>query len=254
LHKLSVIICEDDVRQRERIEEIVANCMKHENWNIEVDLATECPLRVLEHVQSIPDQDTLYILDVNLNHELNGIDLAAQIREYDKAGRIIFVTTHGELSHLTFTYKLEVMDYIIKDNPEGIIERIEECIYLAVTRLKSNHNTVGEAHYIKIGNKLKPVPYKEIMFFASSDTPHKVILHMENGVLEFYGSIKSIAESHPHFYRCHKSYVVNLQNVKNVDRVQKKIEMVNGSECIVSMRGIPGLMKALKVNQKKRAL
>ena len=52
----------------------------------------------------------------DLGADINGINLGEEIRQLDPTGYIIFITTHAELSHLTFKYKVEALDYIIKDD------------------------------------------------------------------------------------------------------------------------------------------
>ena len=44
------------------------------------------------------------------------------------------------------------------------------------------------------------------------------------------------------FCRCHRSYLVNKKNIKEVDFKNKIVHMVNGETCLVSVR----LMKGLK--------
>ncbi|EOH8714631.1 response regulator, partial [Enterococcus faecalis] len=109
---LSVIICEDNPKQRKRIETIIKNYIMIEDLDMELTLSTDDPQQVLEHVKDDPKQVRLYFFDVDLQHELSGIALAYEIRKIDNIGKIIFVTTHSEMSYLTFTYKIEAMDYI----------------------------------------------------------------------------------------------------------------------------------------------
>ena len=51
-------------------------------------------------------------------------------------GNIIFVTSHSELTYLTFVYKVSAMDFIFKDDPNQLKTRIIDCIETAHTRLK----------------------------------------------------------------------------------------------------------------------
>lgn len=76
------------------------------------------------------------------------------------------------------------------------------------------------------------------MFFESSPVPHKIVLHMDNSQLEFYGSIKELEEVGESFYPCHKSFVVNRDNIKSIDRAKREIEMVNEEVCLVSIRAL----------------
>ena len=47
-----------------------------------------------------------YFLDIQLEVDINGIKLGSEIRKYDPIGNIIFVTSHSELTYLTFVYKV----------------------------------------------------------------------------------------------------------------------------------------------------
>ncbi|MFR8960479.1 MAG: response regulator, partial [Enterococcus faecalis] len=134
---ISIIICEDDWRQRQMLETYVKNYIMMESLDMELVFSTGNPLEVLEFVKSQSRIIGLYFLDVDLQHEMSGLTLAAKIRDYDNLGKIVFVTTHGELSYLTFTYKVEALDYIIKDNKEHLQQKICENIQLAHERITS---------------------------------------------------------------------------------------------------------------------
>ncbi len=45
------------------------------------------------------------------------------------------------------------------------------------------------------------------------------------------------------FYRCHKSYLINLDNIKGIHTKQRKVTMVNERECLVASRKVKGLQK-----------
>ncbi|GGO06589.1 LytR/AlgR family response regulator transcription factor [Saccharibacillus kuerlensis] len=238
---LSVFICEDDSKQRERLEKIVADHIMIEALDMELVHTTGDPTSVLDYLDRHPKTTGLYFLDVDLKHEMSGIALASEIRERDNSGKIVFVTTHGELSYLTFIYKVEAMDYIIKDRSDEIERKVRECMVVACKRHLIDGGAQPRRFKIKVGEKTRSIDYQDIMFFESSSVPHKIILHMDNSQLEFYGSIKELEELGGSFYRCHKSYVVNKNNIKSIDRVKREIEMVNEEICLVSVRALKGL-------------
>ncbi|MCL1949730.1 MAG: LytTR family DNA-binding domain-containing protein [Turicibacter sp.] len=237
---LSVIICEDDIKQRERLETTIRNYLMMENYPTKIVLSTHNPDDVMNYLKSNPKTVGLYFFDVDLQHELNGITLASKVREWDDLGKIVFITTHGELSYLTFTYKVEAMDYIIKDQP-NLEQRVRECIALAHSRHLKDTTGKKQQYKIKVGDVNFSIPYDDIMFFESAPVPHKIILHRENSQLEFYGSIKGIADSLPDFFRCHKSYVINPKNIRLIEESTREAEMVNGQRCLVSVRKLKEL-------------
>ena len=73
------------------------------------------------------------IFRYTIRSDINGIKLGSEIRKYDPIGNIIFVTSHSELTYLTFVYKVSAMDFIFKDDPNQLKTRIIDCIETAHT-------------------------------------------------------------------------------------------------------------------------
>lgn len=241
---LGIIICEDNKVQRERIESIVENLILIENMHAEVRFVDGDPVRVLEHVKE-KQETNLYLLDVNLESTISGIDLAREIRKYDPRGFIVFITSHIEMSYLTFVYKVEAMDYIIKESKEVLTKRIKECMDNALERYgnKSGANN-NKVFSVKIGDRIENIQYDDIMFFETSSTAHKVTMYCTNRIIEFYSSIKDLEEQlDKQFYKCHRACIVNKNNIKEIDKKNKEAIMKNGQKCFISVRQLQDLIK-----------
>jgi len=241
IKQLSIFICEDDLAQRQTLEKIIRDYIMIEDLALEIVLITANPMDILNYLEENPKTIGLYFLDVDLGHEVTGIGLATKIREIDDLGKIVFVTTHGELSYLTFMYKVEALDYIVKDNPGGIRQRVRDCIKIAYERYLNDKNPEKKIYRVKVGDRVLAIDRDEIMFIESSDVPHMLILHLDNSQIEYYGSLKEVEEALPMFYRCHKSYVVNPRNIKEIYKSTNEVEMVNEEICLVSVRKMKGL-------------
>ncbi|EOL44519.1 LytR/AlgR family response regulator transcription factor [Enterococcus caccae] len=240
---LSIFICEDETEQRKNIERYVKNTIMIEDYDMELVISSADPHEILEFVKTHPKTTGLYFLDVDLKHEMSGIALASEIREQDDLGKIVFVTTHAELSYLTFTYKVEAMDYIIKDHPEHIQKRIQECVHTAFKRYKNDRQEKKNIFKINVGDKVHVINHEDILFFETSPTPHKIILHLDNSQLEFYGAIKELVSISDDFYRCHKSFVINKKNIKKIHKKEREVEMNNGEICYISTRFMKNLIE-----------
>ncbi|MBC9723071.1 MAG: LytTR family transcriptional regulator DNA-binding domain-containing protein [Lactobacillus sp.] len=46
-------------------------------------------------------------------------------------------------------------------------------------------------------------------------------------------------------FQCHKSYIINLQNVVRIDKKEKKVYFENGESCFVSRRLVKELERLL---------
>jgi len=245
---LHVLICEDDPQHREHMESIVIRHITTEDVEMELVLSAGCPTDVLDHLEEHPDTNGLYFLDVDLQHDMSGIELATKIKEIDASAIIVFVTTHEELSYLVFRYRIEALDYIIKDRPEDVETRAAECMLAAYKRYLDTRASDSKHKYyhVKAGDQIWNIPYDEILFFETDPTVrHKMILHMENSRIKFRGFISEVAKIGPEFYRCHKSFVVNIKNIRYVDRHTEEIEMKNGNRVPITVRKIPELLRMI---------
>lgn len=112
---LNIFVCEDNPAQRQAIVQIIQNTVLIEELDMRLVLETADPYELLEKAAS--SQDTgIYFLDIDLSSSINGLQLAQQIRLCDPRGFIIFITAHSELSFMTFQYRVEAMDFVLKDN------------------------------------------------------------------------------------------------------------------------------------------
>lgn len=239
---LPIIICEDNDIQREKIKNFIELAIAKWNFDFEISLCTGKVEELLSFLDEQRELKAIYFLDVDLKNEINGIMLAEHIRKKDSSGYIIFITTHSEMSHLTFKYKVEAMDYIIKDNYSEIKSRIEQCLnYINKTYYTSALK--GQVLTFKQDDRVFNIALNDILFIESSPNPHKIIIHEETRLVEVYGSLKDLEDKlTKDFFRCHRAYFVNKRKIKEIDKRNRIIYMTNGEKCLASFRCIGGLL------------
>ncbi|WP_160692150.1 LytTR family DNA-binding domain-containing protein [Clostridium sp. C2-6-12] len=237
----NIIICEDDKNERKKFEDILNS--KIGKYDFQIALSTNDPYEVVTHIETSKNS-CIYFLDVDLNSELNGFDLAKLIRTHDPNGYIVFLTGHAELTLLTFQYKVQALDYIIKGDINTITTKVEECLKAISTNLTAIKNKNENKFSLEIGNNIVFLDFDDILFFETADTEHKICVHTLNGQSEFYGTLKDVEKKVPSdFYKTHRSYLVNTKNIKNIDKKNMVVIMHNGEICYISIRYLKGLLK-----------
>lgn len=233
---LNIFVCEDDSAQRKNVVQIIKNTILIEELDMRLILDTPNPYELLEAVRT--SQNTgIYFLDIDLKCDMNGMKLAQQIRMFDPRGFIIFVTSHSELSYMTFQYRVEAMDFVLKDNPAEAKVKIRECLLNALERYTLQTNKTHKVYTIEIGERKITVDYNDILFFETSGNIHKVILHAKDRQIEFSGSMKELEKTlDDNFVRCHRSFLVNKNNIQEVDTKNRIIYFANGETCLMSLR------------------
>jgi len=243
---LSIFICEDDLVQKEMLGKIIENYILMEDLDMELVLSTDDPDIVLDYVLKNSEMGGLYFLEADLNHEMDGIALAVELRTLDPLGKIVFVTTHTELAFLTFQHKIEALDYIIKEADfEEIKSKVVQCVQIAHDRQLSNKKTNKHYFALRIAGKTEIIPLREIMFFETASVRNRLILHLRNSKVQFRGTMKGVESHNPAFVRVHHAIVANKHSIKSIDAKKMVIEFVNGETCLVSVRRLNALEKAL---------
>ena len=233
---LDIFVCEDNAAQRRTIVNIIQNTVLIEELDMQLTLDTGDPYMLLEKVKT--SQNTgIYFLDIDLNSSMNGMKLAQQIRLHDPRGFIIFITAHSELSYMTFQYRVEAMDFVLKDNPAEAKVKLRECLLNAMERHTLQTNKTHKVYTLEVGGRKINVDYEDILFFETSSNIHKVILHAKDRQIEFPSALKELASVlDGNFVRCHRAFLVNKNNIKEVDTKNRIIHFANGETCLMSTR------------------
>jgi len=235
---LHIFICEDNKAQRARMEGIVNRHLLLEDFDMNIALSVENPAVLLNYLETHRIQSGLYLLDVDLQSDINGIELAAKIKKMDVSATIVFITTYSEMMHYVFRLKIEAMEYILKDSPpEEIEQRVIECMRVAYQRFLDGKHTKSKYFTVKIGEQKLNILYDDILFFESNTSRrNKILLHKSNSILEFYGTISDVSNLGPPFCKCHQSFVVNVNYVKRIDSHNRIAEMVDDTIIPISRR------------------
>lgn len=237
---LNVIICEDNAVQRKEIESIINGIS---DFHDEIALSTDNPKEVLTYIDNTAES-FIYFLDVELNADLNGFELAHLIRTIDTTGYIIFLTAHAELTLLTFQYKVQALDYIIKGNSNILKEKILDCFKAVNNCLNISKSKINNKIPIDIGNNIVFWNFDDILFFETAGKGHKISIHTRSGQSEFYGTLKNIEKNvSSDFYKTHRSYLINTKKIKSINKSSMVVEMINGEICYVSIRYLKGLLR-----------
>ncbi|APX71659.1 response regulator transcription factor [Companilactobacillus allii] len=246
-----IYLLEDDRNQLSEYKETIEKTIMINDFAMSL-VGTACTVEEFNSFFKVT-QYGLFFLDMEIGDDKQaGLRLASFIRERMPMSQIVFITTHSELSFLTLERKIAPMDYVLKDlTLNEIKEHIGADIELAQKIYKNTifHrvNTFG----YKIGSRFFSVPLDDVIALHTSKEFHgRVILSSLNKEATFSGNLNNLENKYDIFFRCDKSWLVNLDKVVSYDSHTRKLKMVRDSECDVSYRKSGSLTRALKDNGK----
>jgi len=231
---INVFICEDQEAQRKSLEKLIKIHISMELLDMSISLSAHDPHELLDYVKTNKIIDGLYFLDIDLKTDMNGIELAAEIRKYDKRGMIAFITAEKDAHKLVFEYYIEAIGYVEKLGTENMRKGIIKCITKAQERLILNEE---KRFVFKVGENSLSRPYSEILYFEKSENDkNKVSMVTTTGQFEFFGILKEIANAHKSFHQADRSYVFNMDNVVKFEKKKGQVTLLNGIVCYISSR------------------
>lgn len=215
---INFVICDDNLNIAKKLKEMFEILFVKNDIEAQIKFVTDNPNEVLEYEENnIVD---VLILDINLNSNISGIDVAKKIRKRNKKIYIIFSTGHLEYSLVA--YSVKTFDYLPKP---VTLERLE----VTLNRLLEDLNNNPSNSFIKINNKTI-INQKEIYFIKKDGM--KLVFCTNSGEFETYNSLEKIQNTLPtNFVRCHKSYIANTQQILNINKRNNSIIFNNNKTC-----------------------
>lgn len=165
-------------------------------------------------------------MDIDWQQEKNGMDMAEMLYGLLPAAKIIYVTGYSDrfLQHI-FLNRTNLSGYLTKPVDPELLEKnlrkVEEGMLL--------QDEAGL--FLNINGSGVHIPFREIIYIESRD--HAVTVHAVTGTVNAHVPLRQIMRQLPDdFYQCHKSYVVNLRQIRRFE--YPDILMKNGEKASVS--------------------
>ena len=146
------------------------------------------------------------------------------------------------------------LDFIDKETSDQVFKnRVADCVLYTKTTLLENQSVVDYFDYSYKGNDLC-IPYHDILYIETTGTSHKLRIVGKNFAKEFYGTMTDIQEKDKEtqrFYLAHKSFLVNIGNVREIDRKKMEVVFYEDHRCPISRLKTKKLRELMAKNQKK---
>ena len=204
---IKIAFCDDDNAVLSDLHRLLALYRAEKNMEIDDD-SFHSPLDLIAEIEQGTRFDTLF-LDVLMPGE-NGIDAAAEIRNYDKNAKIIFLTSSSEFAVQSYT--VNAFYYQLKPI---CTENFFHLMDSVLSQCKKEQASSLILHSKTGITRIKPaqLEYCEVI--------HRTLfIHLTSGkVLECIGSLDELGRQlipYGSFLRPHRSYLVNLEYIQNL--------------------------------------
>jgi len=241
---MHINILEDDIIQQQKLKRYLVEIMRENDWSYQQINTYSRPEQLLTTLTGRGTHH-LYFLDVELKgSDKKGFEVAKEIRSHDPYAIIIFVTTHSEFLSLTFKYQVSALDFIAKDqDARNFKQQLEKNLQHVVEQF--NIDTPLDLFQFNTPKAHFKIPFSDILYFETQPGTRQIVLVGVAQRMEFTGQLQDIAAMDSRLFRSHRAYLVNTNNIEQIDKVNNAIIFKNQSTCLISRRKVKALINIL---------
>ena len=213
---IRIVICDDERHMSDHIRAMTSDFFRKKNREIQLRTFTSG-----EDLLNYDGQIDILFLDIQMKG-MDGMETARKLRADKFRGFLIFITVLKEMVFQSF--EVQAYDYLVKPVEEKQFEKTMERLF------PSMQNAVEDRLLVQKGYEGRIILKKEIVFCEVID--RKIYLNLASGeVVDYYDRIENLeTKLDSHFFRCHRSYLINLKHLKGYK---------NGTACMDNGKEIP---------------
>ena len=197
---IHIAICDDEKHMSDHIRAMASDFFRKKNREIQLRTFLSG-----EELLNYDGQIDILFLDIQMNG-MDGLETARKLRAGKFRGFLIFITVLKEMVFQSF--EVQAYDYLVKPVDEKQFRKTMERLYVSM------QNTSEDSLLVQQGYERRIVPKDEIVFCEVID--RKIYLNLASGeVVDYYERIENLeTKLGSHFFRCHRSYLINLKHLK----------------------------------------
>lgn len=204
---LKCVIVEDEFPAREELKYFISSYD-----GIELEKEFDSPLDALKFIQN--NQIDVIFLDINMP-ELDGMSLGKILSKLNSQLKIVFITAYRDYAAEAF--EIKAFDYLLKPYSE---DRIREVL--------DNLTSTNKGELTKLNNKLNKITVssgEKLIVLSIDEISYIEIIEKESLIYTKDSSYTSKLKLSKweellpknKFYRTHRSYIVNLDKIKEIE-------------------------------------
>lgn len=219
---LNFIICDDETHMINKLSLLFEKAFVKNDFDAKIVLKTSNYEELLSFMSS--NLVNVVVLDIEFkNSNINGLNIAEEIRKINKDCYIIFITSHFE--YVMEAYRYKTFAYLFKNSIS--VDSLTETLNRLFDDVSGS-----STKFLKIDNKGTFVDLNDVQFIEKNGM--KLIYHTSHEIIETYNSFSKIEDKLPeNFVRCHKSFIANVNSIVHISLTDSSIIFKNEEVCYI---------------------
>ena len=207
---IKIIVVEDEKNHQDKIKEVISKLVFKTTEEVKVEYFS----KYNKSIQKIIDDNSIrkiFILDIELENNISGIQIAKKIRENDWESEIIFTTSHDKMFETVYRNIYQVFDFIEKYH--DMSERLSKDLEIIFKKNFDNKMFMYSNRLFDL-----KIYYRSILYIYREKDERKLVIVTDTNVFKIGLTIPEMLNLlDARFKQCHRSCIVNTDRVHKYD-------------------------------------
>lgn len=204
---VKIIVIEDDKNAQLVVKKILRDLDIFKDEEVQVEYFTKYT-NTLKEIIKDSSEHKIYVVDIELETKVSGIDIAKFIRENDWESEIIFITNHDKMFETTYRSVYEVFDFIEKfHNMESRLKKDIKTIF--------KRNFDNKMFKFSSRNLNLQIYYRSISYIYRDKEARKIVINTDKTKYAIYMNVSdALNYLDSRFKMVHRACIVNMDKVE----------------------------------------
>lgn len=204
---IRIVVVEDDKNAQMVVKKTLREMDIFKDEEIKIDYFTKYT-QTLKDIILDTSERKIYILDIELESKVSGIDIAKFIRDNDWESEIIFITNHDKMFETVYRSVYEVFDFIEKFHE--LVPKLKKDIKEIFKRNFDNKMFKFTSRNLNL-----QIYYRSITYLYRDTEERKLVVNTDNTNYSIYLNVAdSLNYLDNRFKMVHRACIVNLDRVE----------------------------------------
>ena len=222
---VKIIIVEDDKAVQEQIKQVVRKISIQKDINLDIAHFSKYDNNLQKELENTL-YPKIYVMDIELENSISGIEIASKIRENDWDSEIIFVTCHDNMFESVHRQILEVFDFIEKF--QNMAERLEKDFNKIISKKVDKKMLNIKGKHVDVS-----IYMKNILYILRDKEERKSIIYTDTDQVNFkvnYSLTELLNLLDDRFVQTHKSCLANKERMVERNYAKGYFVLNNGEK------------------------
>lgn len=215
---IKIVVVEDEKIHQKTVKDSITKILFKSDDEIKVEYFAKYN-KTLEKIILDDSIRKIYIMDIELENGISGIQIAKKIRDIDWESEIIFITSHDKMFETVYRNIYQVFDFIEKYH--DMSTRLVSDLEIIFKKNFDNKMLIYSNRFFDL-----KIYYRNILYIYREKDERKLVIVTDTNRFKVGLTIpEMLGHLDTRFKQCHRACIINVDRVQKYDWIDGKFTL-----------------------------